>query len=241
MKTEAYGLTDVGQKRSENQDNISLNDDIGLYIVADGMGGHSGGEIASALAIESLLNVFKEKISKVNNIYTPIDLFREAYLEATQNIFKKGIEDSLQGMGTTLVAALVHKNIIYIANVGDSRAYYFNGSHLWQLTEDHSLVYEQLKMSKFRNIDPEQLIGKNIITRSVGFESSIQVDVIQKELVPGDHVFMCSDGVTGMVSDDELFELFSSAEASQVPKKCIELANLAGGDDNISALFIKFT
>ncbi len=241
MLVNAWGLTDVGKKRSENQDNIYLDTENHLYIVADGMGGHSGGEIASALAIESLKDVFENKMSKINNIYTPIDLFREAYLEATQRIFKKGIEDSLQGMGTTLVSAFFYKGTIYIANVGDSRAYYFNNHHLWQVTEDHSLVYEQLKMSKFKNIDPEQLIGKNIITRSVGFESTIHVDVIQKEVSTGDHYFMCSDGVTGMVPDDQLFELFSRSEAAEVPVKCIEMANNAGGEDNISALFIKFT
>ena len=136
---------------------------------------------------------------------------------------------------------MVYQNSIFVGNVGDSRAYLFNGQLMWQMTEDHSLVYEQLKMSKFRNINEDQLLGKNIITRSVGFEPSIQVDILQKKIVPGDCIFICSDGVTGMVTDEQLLEVFSSTEGEQIPQKCIELACLGGGDDNISALYIKFS
>ncbi len=243
MSFEGWGKTDVGLKRSENQDNIYVNNDLGLYIVADGMGGHVGGEIASQLAIDTVVEIISAKFSKLNNMFTPIDLFREAYIQATSRIFKMGNEDKLElrGMGTTLVVTLIYNNSFYTGNVGDSRAYYFNGRNLWQLTEDHSLVYEQLKMSKFRNINEEQLVGKNIITRSVGFEPYIQVDIVQKEIVAGDCIFMCSDGVTGMVTDTALLDLFSKTEGAQIPEKCIKLACEGGGDDNISALYIKFT
>lgn len=243
MKVEAWGKTDVGLKRSENQDSIYLDTDLGLYIVADGMGGHQGGGVASLLAIETVVEIITTKKDKLNAIFTPIELFREAYIEATRRIFEKGNTESpeLRGMGTTLVVAIVYDGSVFVGNVGDSRAYLFNGKNMWQITEDHSLVYEQLKMSKFRNINEDQLLGKNIITRSVGFEPSIQVDIVQKKIKAGDCLFLCSDGVTGPVTNDQLLELFSTAEGSQIPDKCIELACQGGGDDNISAVYIKFS
>ncbi len=243
MKLEAWGLTDVGLKRKQNQDSILIDHDLGLFVVADGMGGHSGGEVASQLAVDVVQEVIRTKKEKLNEIFTPIELLREAYVEATRRIFVMGTQEKteLMGMGTTLVVAFIYQGILYVANVGDSRAYLYNGNYLWQITEDHSLVYEQMKMSKFRSISESQLLGKNIITRSVGFEAAIDVDILQKRVEPKDSLFMCSDGVCGLMSDDQLFEVLSNYPGEEVPERCKVLSCEGGGDDNISAIYIQFS
>ncbi|MEM7645703.1 MAG: protein phosphatase 2C domain-containing protein [Pseudomonadota bacterium] len=146
MKLTAYGITDVGLKRSKNEDNLLVSEDMGLFVVADGMGGHKGGDMASRLAIEAMGEVVKTHREE-HTFLSPRAMLEEGYTEASSRIFEKSQENNqmLKGMGTTLVTAYVHENEIFVANVGDSRAYFFNKSYLWQMTEDHSLVNEHIR------------------------------------------------------------------------------------------------
>ena len=178
MKIEAWGKTDIGLKRDSNQDSILVDKDLGLFIIADGMGGHKGGEVASAIAVETLYEIVNDQFQKGDSV-SPSALLSQAYEEASARIYHTSSFErpELMGMGTTLVVGLIRDDVIYIANVGDSRAYLFRDSQLWQITEDHSLVYEQKKAGFFKKDDFQIVAGKNVITRSVGFEKEIMADI----------------------------------------------------------------
>lgn len=141
-------------------------------------------------------------------------------------------------MGTTLVVAYIHENEIYIGNVGDSRAYYFNKQYLWQVTEDHSLVNEHIRAGLLKDSEAKDFQAKNIITRSVGFEKNVRCDIIRKGLKVGDHYLLCSDGLCGLVDDPEIHDLVRNNEKKKAVELCIEKAKEAGGDDNITVVII---
>ena len=169
MKFEVWAQTDVGLKRDINQDAILVDHDLNLFIVADGMGGHKGGEVASALAVETVQDVVSKKVNEAK--VAPRKVLSDAYREASSRIHHKSTYDSpdLMGMGTTMVLLWEHKGRIYVANVGDSRAYLFSPPSLWQLTEDHSLINEQVRAGVISEEEAPHVIGRNVITRSVGF------------------------------------------------------------------------
>ena len=237
MKFDVWGQTDVGLKRDINQDSILVDNNLGLFIVADGMGGHRGGEVASALAVETSQEVFENQ----HNLSQPKDLIRGAFREASRRIYLKSTKENpeLMGMGTTMVLAYSHGNSIYMGNVGDSRAYLYKEGKLWQLTEDHSLVNEQIKAGIISPNEPEATVGRNVITRSVGFEEEVDVDVVEREIFPGEMFLMCSDGLSGMISDEKISELCASESPKTIVEECIEAAKNAGGDDNVSVLVMK--
>ncbi len=241
MKFNVWTQTDVGLKRESNQDAFLVNHDLGLYIVADGMGGHKGGEIASVLAVETVQNVVKKSFDENKN--TPMkELMVHAYNEASSVIFSESEDNSsVRGMGTTMVMAFVKKNEIYIGNVGDSRAYLIREEGLWQLTEDHSLINEQIRAGLLAPEDTESVIDKNIITRSVGFELDVDCDVIVRKLQKGDNILLCSDGLTGMVTDRRIAEIFKSSKPSEVVSCLIDEAKKQGGHDNITVLLLSLS
>ena len=240
MTLNVFGQTDVGLKREINQDSILIDDKLSLYIVADGMGGHKGGEVASALAVETTREMFENKFSNIGRI-SPKDLLILAYREASARIHTKSTIENpeLMGMGTTMVSAFRYKDTLFLANVGDSRAYLFADDQLWLMTEDHSLVNEQIKAGVIREEDAEFVAGRNVITRSVGFEQDVEVDVIERPIRPGDLYLLCSDGLSGMVSHEQMVEMCRLGDPKKIVPECIEQAKNGGGDDNISVLVLK--
>jgi len=240
MRVEAHGLTDVGLRRERNEDSFLIDERLGLYVVADGMGGHRGGEVASALAVETVREIIL-KASNDNRRPSPRQLLADAYREASHRIFDRSRSDGgseLHGMGTTLVCALLRDNTFYIANVGDSRAYLFSTPFLWQLTEDHSLVNEQLRSGMFTERELQNFGAKNVITRSVGFEREVVCDIIERDIYPGELLLLCSDGLSGLVSDLKIAEICRTFEPKDVPHQCIEEAKKNGGDDNVTAMVV---
>lgn len=240
MRLNVWAKTDVGRKRKINQDAILLDYDLKLFIVADGMGGHKGGEVASAIATEALREVVSEELKKGE--LKPEEMFVKGYRTATKRIFEESQKDGdedLRGMGTTMVAILIHDRVAHIANVGDSRAYVFVEGNLWRVTEDHSLVNEQLRAGIISEDELDEVTGKNVITRSVGFEPEVEVDVFSRTLAGGEKYLLCSDGLYGMVTDKWIEYKLGSGPSESVVADCIKEANVQGGDDNVSCLFLE--
>ncbi|MFK8138267.1 MAG: Stp1/IreP family PP2C-type Ser/Thr phosphatase [Bdellovibrionales bacterium] len=235
MKVQAWGKTDKGIKRAANQDSIYLSEALGLFVVADGMGGHKGGEVASKIAVDTVSELVEKWRQKPKQKETPRELIERVFHESCKRIFDKSNENKkLKGMGTTMVLALRVDDYIYIGNVGDSRCYTMEGVHLWQITEDHSLVYEQMRAGIIKPEDIDRVEGKNIITRSVGYEPEVTVDVFERKLKPGAKFLLCSDGLYGMVDNDRINEICLLLDTKEWPDRMIYESNQAGGDDNIS-------
>lgn len=238
MKFNAWYLTDKGLKRDSNQDNFLINQDLGIFIVADGMGGHFGGEVASALAVATVEEVFKDPRTQSMSAR---ELLAHAFAEASHRIFDKAIEEpKLNGMGTTMVMGYLKNNTFYVANVGDSRCYLYKKPHMWQLTEDHSLLNEQIRSGIMTEEQAKAVVGRNVITRSVGFERDVAPDIIEKEITSGEIFLLCSDGLSSLVADEKINEIMNSGFASQIVERCVEQALNNGGDDNVTVLAIQF-
>jgi protein phosphatase len=235
MKIGFWGATDCGLKRSNNQDSFLIDESRGLAIVADGMGGHSGGEVASNLAVQTAHEVVKSAAPQES----ARSVILKAFEKANAKIYQLAQQDSqkLLGMGTTMVLCFQRDNKLYIGNVGDSRAYLVKQDKLWQITEDHSLLNEQLKAGMIQEHQLNQLSGKNVITRSVGYEATVQVDIIERPLALGDRFLFCSDGLTSVISDQEIANVLRSSSGEEVVTKAISRALAAGGYDNITVLY----
>ena len=201
-----YSLTHVGHKRKINQDSLLLDEKLQLYAVADGMGGHKGGEIASSVSVKALHEYLKSAVKEAD--FSPEKYLIPAFQEANDQVFKKSQENNkeLIGMGTTLVVCMIWKNKAFFGNVGDSRAYLFRDSYLWRITEDHSIINSQLKNGLIEKEQIPFLMNSNVITRSIGFFPEIQVDLFQKDLMGKDQFLLCSDGLNE-ISDEEICEL----------------------------------
>lgn len=238
MNVSAYGETHIGLKRSDNQDSILLDKDINLYAVADGMGGHRGGAVASSTAIEALKTSLKTAAQ--SDSFSPEVSIKEAFQKANEQVYKKSLEnqEELVGMGTTLVAATIWEDSIFFGNVGDSRAYLFRDSYLWRVTEDHSIINEQIKKGLLDEKKAPLLVETNIITRSIGFVPEVETDLFQKEINSGDLFLLCSDGLTEMVPDETICEILKSNPHHILVEKLINQAIDAGGNDNISIIVI---
>lgn len=232
MKRQSFALTDIGMKRKINQDAFLKDDELGLYVVADGMGGHRGGEVASKIAIESVQRYCRDHrdASPRDRLDGGINLAcREIYKQSTQN-------EELSGMGTTIAAVLLHENSLYIGQVGDSRVYLLNRLGIWQLTEDHSLLNEEIRAGR---LDADQVSTyqfKNVITRSVGYENHVKVDIYRREPKVEDRYLLCTDGLSGLVEIHEIADEVQKHGCDQGLKNLIALANSRGGDDNVTAL-----
>lgn len=251
MKLAHFGLSDVGKKREKNEDSFLIDPDLGLFMVADGMGGHLGGEYASRMAVKTVREILKklnedpEATLSVGQTerYQPGDQLKCAIRIASQRIFREASRSSnLRGMGTTTVALYIRDDKGYLANVGDSRGYLIRTGEIRQLTVDHSLVTEQLHAGFITQEEVKNHKLKNIITRSVGFQDEVEIDLVVRDLEAGDSFLLCSDGLTNLVSDREILKQAAKARTVQNPKaiceKLVGLANRRGGDDNITVLFI---
>jgi PPM family protein phosphatase len=236
----SFGQTDVGLRRQKNEDSFLVDKDLGLFVVADGMGGHKGGDLASSMAVEIMQNCVAHQMKKSSENFSPRDLLIDGYLQASQQIFHKSHveQPELQGMGTTLVSAFYHLGTLFIGNVGDSRAYLIRDGKMWQLTEDHSLLNEHIKAGFIRDTEIAQFQAKNVITRSVGFEREALCDVIERKVESGDRYMMCSDGLSGLVVPERLLEICKMPNKEEAVNICIEEAKKNGGDDNITVVMI---
>lgn len=242
----SWGATDVGMKRDHNEDSYLLAPDLSLYTVADGMGGHAGGEMASSISVRTVeKHVRANKATIDPNVHHegPVEkspvakLLSDAVRGACSAVFGKSQQvRELQGMGTTTTAILFHDKHAFVAHVGDSRAYLVRDGHILQLSEDHSLVNEQLKAGLITEAQARQSRFKNIITRSVGFDNDVEVDMIAVEVKPGDAYIMCSDGLSNLVTDPEINDVVSDNFLHRVPETLIDMANARGGDDNCTVV-----
>jgi protein phosphatase len=240
MKIEVWAKTDVGLKRESNEDSILIDRDLKLYCVADGMGGHAGGEVASKLAVSTAQEMFK-KVLLLEEELSPRDFIAQVFQEASQRIYHKSHMEKpeLLGMGTTMVLAFVQNGRIFFGNVGDSRAYLFRNSKMWQISEDHSYVNEQIKAGAISDDREKEILGKNVITRSVGFERDVAADTFERVLEPGESYLLCSDGLSGLVPDERITEILNKSAPAEVVPRCVDEAKKNGGDDNISVILIK--
>lgn len=238
MKRQSWGISDKGLKREGNQDSFLIEDRIGLFIVADGVGGHFGGEVASALAVETV----REVVSHPKAMdFRARDVLAQAYEEASHRIYDRALQEpKLNGMGTTMVLSYVRDNKLFIANVGDSRCYLWRKPFLWQVTEDHSLINEQIRLGMMTEEQAKKLIGKNVITRSVGFERDVFPDLLEREISSGDTFIFCSDGLSGMVPDNEICTIMNTNSIEKTAPLLIQRALDHGGDDNVTVVIVQF-
>ena len=235
----AYGKTDVGRKRNGNQDSLLINDKLMLYAIADGMGGHKGGEIASSLCLEVIESAVSKMVDR-NTDFKIAPFLKESTSLASMRIYERAsMDEGLKGMGTTLVSLYIKNDKAYISQVGDSRAYLYSGGALWKITEDHSLVNEQVRSGLISKDQADKLTYKNVITRSVGFEEIVDVDIYTRELQSGDLFLLCSDGLTSMISDPDIKANIDPSDLSGSIKRLIDAANEAGGSDNISVILVR--
>jgi serine/threonine protein phosphatase PrpC len=241
MLLKVAGTTDRGLKRENNQDSYLIDQDLGLYIVADGMGGHQGGEVASHLAVQAIREVIKDSFDREKGA-RPSDLLQRAYSEACRLIYQQSQSDSeLKGMGTTAVTVLFRDKTLYIANVGDSRAYLVRSPYIWQMTDDHSLLNEQIRSGGVKPEESHLFAAKNVITRSVGFEENVFCDVIERAVEPEDYILICSDGLSGLVPDQRICDICLSLPFDEVPTRLVEEAKKAGGDDNVTTVLLQMS
>lgn len=248
MKIMPFGLSDVGRKRTHNEDAFLVNEDINLYIVADGMGGHSGGELASRLSTQTIEEVIRSITSDpeatvIDGVNTeeaePGDQLRYALETASKKIFDRAkFDTSLRGMGTTTVAALFKNGKVHIANVGDSRVYMVRNNKISQVTTDHSLVNEQVKAGLISQTDAKSHKLKNIITRSLGYTEEVEIDVHSIDVGIGDKFLLCTDGLSNMLDDSSIEKIISDLPLKESCYKLVEKANEVGGEDNVTVLLL---
>jgi serine/threonine protein phosphatase PrpC len=245
------GETNVGMKRTHNEDNFDLLEDEKLFLVADGMGGHASGEVASKLAIETLRDFFlstaqdpeatwpykmdKSRGYEENRLITGIKLANLRIHEHQQR------EPKLRGMGTTMVAILIIDEGVLVAHVGDSRVYRLRQGHLEQLTEDHSLLNDYIKMKRLSEEEIANFPHKNVIVRALGMKDTVKVDTRLDAPQVGDVYLLCSDGLSGPVTDAEILEIASSTpDLKLAASRLIERANANGGPDNVTVVCAKW-
>ena len=249
---EAFGLTDVGKKRKHNEDAFALDEDEGLFIVADGMGGHAAGEVAAKITVETIAEFIAATRQKEEATW-PFKYNHE--LDFNSNRLAIAIEKAnervmsavaaqpwLKGMGTTVVAGLLNDKILSLAHVGDSRAYLYRAGELTRLTDDHSWVHEQVSAGILTEDEAKTHPLKNVVTRALGGGPSVAPDLREMEFSPGDEFLFCSDGLTTMLSDEEIRDAAAADEKKDPKVLCqglVDLANEKGGVDNITVVLVR--
>jgi len=236
----AFGITDVGQGRSMNQDfefasETAVGNLPNLFVVADGMGGHNAGDFASKLTVETMLNEIADSFEK-----NPVKILSKAIATANDVIRRKAAETpDMEGMGTTVVAATSIGRYLHVANVGDSRLYVV-GREIRQVTKDHSLVEEMVRIGTISHSEARNHPDKNIITRAIGASVEVEPDFFTVELEEGDAVLMCTDGLTNMLEDEEIRMILSGGrDIVEKAQALVDAANANGGRDNISVVLIE--
>jgi protein phosphatase len=251
LKASGVGITDVGLQRDHNEDTFAVLAEHDLFIVADGMGGHRAGDVASRLASESISDFFQRTAGEEvtwpfhfdsalseseNRLLTAIRL-------ANRQIYEHSLKShDLRGMGTTVVGALFNPDTrkMYVGHVGDSRAYVIRDGQISQLTRDHSLVNDYLKVMPDMPEDQRSELPKNVITRALGMQDSVEVDLLAHDARVGDTFVLCSDGLSGMISDAEILQVAGqSGDLATACRRLAALANEHGGEDNITAVLVR--
>ena len=241
------GQTDTGRVREHNEDTIATDADAGLLVLADGMGGYNAGEVASGIAVKTITNLVREGLAREDlgsvdrgtGLSRPSIVLRDAITRANKIIYQTARSQAeCEGMGTTVVAALFYDNRISIAHVGDSRLYRQRGSQIAQVTMDHSLLQELVDRGFYSPEEAQRAANKNYVTRALGVEPQVEVEVQEHPVDKGDIFILCSDGLSDMVEDEDIRLTISTfgANLDTVAKQLIQLANENGGRDNVSVV-----
>jgi len=246
-KLRCVGMTDTGKVREHNEDTIAFDGDIGLLVLADGMGGYNAGEVASGIAVKTIVNLVRESVGREDlnapdresGMSRPSIILRDAIQRANKIIYQTArTQANCEGMGTTVVASLFFDNKIAIAHVGDSRAYRLRSEKFEQVTMDHSLLQELVDRGFYSPEEAQRAANKNYVTRALGVEPNVEVEVQEVPVQKGDFYVLCSDGLSDMVEDEDIHLTIStfSANLDTVAKQLIQLTNDNGGRDNVSVV-----
>lgn len=250
QRFEIFGVTDVGRKRSHNEDSIGSDPELGLAVLADGMGGYKAGEVASAIAVDMILKELREALKDV----TPGEIDAQTGFSYETMLVKAAIDKAnatiyataqtqpqCQGMGTTVVAAAFYDERMTIAHVGDSRLYRMRNERLEQVTSDHSLLQELIDKGFYTPEEAKHSLNKNLVTRAMGIDPRVQADLQEEMISPGDLYMLCSDGLSDFVEDPQIETTLReySGDLAQAANTLVEQANAAGGKDNISVILAK--
>ncbi|MBN1336300.1 MAG: Stp1/IreP family PP2C-type Ser/Thr phosphatase [Deltaproteobacteria bacterium] len=243
MRITSCGITDVGIKRTNNEDAFLINDDLNLFVVCDGMGGHVGGEMASCIAVNTVEEVLAsmEALPLGSNAEDTAEATREklryAIRLAGKRIYDKAnVEPEFKGMGTTVLVLLVQGSQAYVGHVGDSRAYLIRSDTIEQLTEDHSLVNEKVRAGLLTTEEARRHKLRNIITRSLGYQEEVDVDIQVRPVRQDDLFLLCTDGLSNLVDPAEMGETLRTLALQPALKRLVDLACTRGGEDNITTL-----
>lgn len=249
-KLEIATISDVGRRRPHNEDSTLSDVEKGLVVLADGMGGYKAGEVASAIAVTSSHTQIVEGLAKIKpgqtdsttGLHAESAVVKEAIIKANSNIYQSAQSDpECQGMGTTIVVALFYDGVVTIAHVGDSRLYRKRANEFAQITKDHSLIQELIDRGLYTSEEAHAKTPKNLVTRALGIEDTVEVDVMEIPVLTGDIFLLCSDGLNDMVDDEEIHLTLSkySANLAQAAQEMVNLANAKGGKDNTSVILIR--
>jgi len=252
MALEIVTLSDVGRRRPHNEDSTATDVSSGLVILADGMGGYKAGEVASALAVATILKDITDGLkdshvlpdNSADATSLAASLVRDAIIHANSNIYSMAKSNTeCHGMGTTVVIGLFHDHKLSIGNVGDSRLYRLRAGEFKQITKDHSLIQELIDRGLYSREEAYAKMPKNLVTRALGLDKQVEVDILEKEVQIDDIYLLCSDGLNDMVNDEEIHLTLSkySANLVQAAENLVQLANANGGKDNISVVLIRIT
>lgn len=249
MQRRSFGVSDVGLHREHNEDSFLSDDALGLYVVADGVGGHAKGEIASAQSVEEVYGFVSRSRGTIDrfirtqndrDIFAVKRMLESAVQAACYMVFGLAEQDpNRKGMSTTMSVLLIAEGLGVIAQVGDSRVYRLRNGVTEQLTEDHTLINYKLKHGLITPEEAAKSPGKNVITRAVGHKDYVQVDTMEFDVKVGDRYLLCSDGLHGYLQDDELPTLLNDGSIEQLAGKLVMLANDRGGKDNITVLVVE--
>ncbi len=240
-------ITDTGKVREHNEDAIGSDSDIGLMVLADGMGGYNAGEVASGIAVQTITELategadreYRNEVDPSTGLMRQSVVLRDAVARANKIIFQTAQSQThCEGMGTTLVCALFHDNKVSLAHVGDSRAYRLRSNKFEQLTLDHSLLQELVDRGFYSEEEAQRSTNRNYVTRALGVEPSVEVEVREFDVLPDDVFLLCSDGLPDMVEDEDIHLTISTFNASLdvVGQQLVNLANEHGGRDNVSVM-----
>jgi protein phosphatase len=236
-------MSDVGLTRQLNEDSwgwVSLDKRAELFVVADGMGGHDGGEVASRLAVDTILRIAKERADSLSRGLDAIEATLNAAFQSANNAVKAEAERKGNDMGTTLVSLLLHNGRqAFVANVGDSRAYLFRDGQLTQITTDHSFVQKLVERGRISRAEAREHPQSNILLRTVGTERDVEIDVFRVDLQPGDRVLLCSDGLWGEVDDERMLEVLRSSNDPRIAaRELVRSSHQGGGKDNVTLVVV---
>ncbi|HTC15600.1 MAG TPA: Stp1/IreP family PP2C-type Ser/Thr phosphatase [Steroidobacteraceae bacterium] len=246
-KVRFVGLSDTGKVREHNEDTIAVDAEIGLLVLADGMGGYNAGEVASGIAVKTIVNLVREHVEREDlaiadresGLSRPNIILRDAISRANKIIYQTAhTQAQCEGMGTTVVAALFFDNKVTIAHVGDSRLYRQRGDKFEQVTMDHSLLQELVDRGFYSAEEAQRAANKNYVTRALGVEPNVDVEIQEVPVGKGEVYVLCSDGLSDMVEDEDIHLTINtfSANLDTVAKQLIQLANDNGGRDNVSVV-----